>query len=182
MHSAALERGAEADPVFASFLASQAAEGRALAEASDILRLEVWPAPPPHFLAEFACRGLVREAGGAIRPVEGFRVGIYFPPDYLRRSVSAFEMLRLYTPGVWHPNASPELPVLCIGRITPGTGLVEILHRIFELLSYQRYNAREPEALNKEACAWVRQAENRRRFPIDPRPLRRRQERGVIEL
>jgi ubiquitin-protein ligase len=81
-------------------------------------------------------------------------------------------MLRLFTPHVWHPNVSRELPLICIGRLTSGTSLVEILHQLFDILTYQKYNPREDDSLNKAACAWARN--NRQRFPIDARPLKRR--------
>jgi ubiquitin-protein ligase len=81
-------------------------------------------------------------------------------------------MVRLYTPRVWHPNVSGDLPLICIGRLAPGTTLVDILYQIYDILTYQKYNPREDDALNKPACAWARA--NQHRFPIDPRPLKRR--------
>ena len=66
-------------------------------------------------------------------------------------------MLRLFTPGVWHPNVSRELPLICIGRLTPGTTLVDILYQLFDILTFQKYNPRENDSLNKTACAWARE-------------------------
>jgi ubiquitin-protein ligase len=126
---------------------------------------------PPHFVAEFLCSGLIREGEGEIRQANNFHVGIWFPPDYLRRA-DPFEMLRLFTPGVWHPNVSRELPLICIGRLTPGSTLVDILYQLFDILTFQKYNPRENDSLNKAACAWAR--ENAPKFPIDRRPLKRR--------
>ena len=75
-------------------------------------------------------------------------MGIWFPADYLRRA-DAFEMLRLFTPNVWHPNVSRDLPLICIGRLTPGTTLVDsppaLRHSTF-----QKYNPREDDSLNKQ--------------------------------
>ncbi len=79
----------------------------------------------------------------------------------------------MFTPNVWHPNVSREHPLICIGRLTPGTPLVDILYQIFDILTFQKYNPREDDSLNKTACAWAR--ENQDRFPIDRRPLKRRQ-------
>jgi hypothetical protein len=45
------------DPVLRAFLERQAVEGRALAQASDILNLECLPTGQ-HFAVHFNCRGL----------------------------------------------------------------------------------------------------------------------------
>jgi ubiquitin-protein ligase len=78
----------------------------------------------------------------------------------------------MFTPNTWHPNISRELPLICIGRLTPGTPLVDILYQVFDILTYQKYNPRESDSLNPQACAFAR--ENHDRFPIDARPLKRR--------
>jgi len=159
------------DPVYQGFMESQLAEGMALSADSDILDLHLSPIAPPHFLAEFHCNGLVRDGDGEICEAGEFRVGVWFPDDYLRRA-STFDVLRIFTPGVWHPNVSGESPMLCIGTLAPGTPLVDILHRTYEVLTYQQCNPVESNALNKAACAWARA--HQPRFPIDGRPLKRR--------
>jgi ubiquitin-protein ligase len=159
------------DLIYKRFMERQLAEGMALAESSDILSLHIPPMAPPHIVAEYLCKGLVRDAAGEIREGNKFLVGVWFPEDYLRRA-DPFEMVRLFTPGVWHPNVSNDLPLICIGRLAPGTTLVDILYQIYDILTYQKYNPREDDALNKPACAWARA--NQHRFPIDPRPLKRR--------
>jgi hypothetical protein len=159
------------DPIYRRFLERQLADGMALANSSDVLRLHVPPMSPPHFVAEYKCKGLVRDANGEIREADNFQVGIWFPPDYLRRA-EPFEMLRLFTPGVWHPNVSADLPLICIGRLAPGMTLVDILYQIHEILTFQKMNPREDDSLNKAACAWARN--NQHRLPIDCRPLKRR--------
>ncbi len=158
------------DPVYQHFMERQLAEGMALARSSDLLQLHISPTVPPHFVAEFRCKGLVRNVAREIAEASEFHVGIWFPPDYLRRS-DPFEMLRLFTPNVWHPNVSDELPLICIGRLTPGTSLVDILYQLYDVLTYQKYNPREDDSLNRVACAWAR--DNQHRFPIDRRPLKR---------
>jgi ubiquitin-protein ligase len=159
------------DPVYENFMRRQFEEGIELASASDLVRLHVPPMSPPHFVAEFLCNGLVREGDGEIRQANEFHVGIWFPPDYLRRSDSlTFEMLRMFTPNVWHPNVSRRHPLICVGRLVAGTPLVDILYQIFEVLTYTKYNTRD--ALNQDACAWAR--EHLAEFPIDRRPLKRR--------
>ena len=159
------------DPIYERFLRRQFEEGMELANSSDLLSLLVPPLAPPHFVAELRCRSLVRCSDGEIVEADHFQVGVWFPPDYLRRA-NPFEMLRLFTPGVWHPNVSPDQPLICIGRMTPAMRLVDILYQVFDILTYQKYNPRENDALNKPACAWARAHQDR--FPIDRRPLKRR--------
>ncbi len=159
------------DSIYGRFMQRQLEEGMELARSSDLLRLHIPPMSPPHFVAEFLCNGLIREGDSDIKEASGFQVGIWFPPDYLRRA-DPFEMLRLFTPNVWHPNVSRDHPLICIGRLTAGTSLVDILYQLFDILTYQKYNPNENDSLNKTACAWAR--ESQRRFPIDRRPLKRR--------
>lgn len=159
------------DAIYQRFMERQRIEGMALAESSDILRLHIPPMAPPHFVAEYFCKGLIRDAAGEIKEANRFQVGIWFPADYLRRA-DPFEMLRMFTPNVWHPNISPDLPLICTGHITPGTSLVDILFQVFEILAYMKYTPVEKNSLNPLACSWAR--ENQDRFPIDRRPLKRR--------
>jgi hypothetical protein len=156
--------------VLETFLREQLQEGQELDAASDILTLEPLPGDPPvAYIAHFRAGCLVRGNDGRFRAREGFHVGIHFPPEYLRRAHS-FETLALLDPlSAWHPNIRP--PLLCIGRVTPGTGLVELIYRAYELVTWQRYMPREEDALNHAACSWAR--EHAREVPVDPRPLKR---------
>jgi len=158
------------DKAFEGFLLRQREQGLALAQASDLLRLRpLGGALPQRYLAEFTCRGLVQAPHGGVAEVAHFAVGIFFPPDYLRRA-SIPEVLSWLEPRqVFHPNVRP--PFVCVGRLEPGTGLVDILYQIFEIIVYRKYNPREDNALNQAACAWARR--NRHRLPTDPRPLKR---------
>ena len=135
--------------------------------------------PPQHYIADFHCCGLVRTKEGEIRKWNKFTVGIHFPSDYLR-SVDPFAILRWFAPPtpehpdvfVWHPNISVKAPLICAGQISPGMSLVDLLHQLYEIISYQRYTPNEFDSLNKECCAWAR--ENSELFPTDNRPLKRR--------
>lgn len=164
---------AERDPVFEAFLRRQYEEGMALADSSDLIRLcpMGWPLPQ-RYIAEFLCKGLVRDRDGGIRESDYFEVGIWFPSDYLRRA-NPFEVLTWLGPrNVFHPNISDSLPVICVGRLDPGASLVDILYQCFEIITYNKVTMREDDALNADACAWARM--NQHRFPIDSRPLKRR--------
>jgi hypothetical protein len=159
------------DAIFRAFLERQAEEGKALAEASDILQLEILPTGQ-HFVARFACKGLVKESDGIVREAEEFHVGVFFGADYLR-TANPYETLTFFgPPTAYHPNIAFGAPFICVGRFAPGTPLVDLLFQAFEIIAYQKFTPREDDALNKEACCWARA--NQSRFPIDPRPLKRR--------
>ncbi len=154
------------DVVLESFLEAQFAAAKALAEASDIL--ELWPADTRRYVAHFNCRGLVCQ-GDEIRPWEGrFTAGIFFPSDYLRRVEPALVVTWVQPANVWHPNIAP--PLICVGRMPPGTPLVDLLHQVYEIITWQRFTPNEHDALNRPACQWARN--HREQLPVDSRPLR----------
>jgi hypothetical protein len=161
------------DLVYESFLERQRREGLALARESDLL--EVLPEgsePVCHFRLVLRCRGLVITGTGEMALTEHFEVGVRMPPDYLRRAHSA-EVLTLLGPrGTFHPNIQGNGPGICAGHITPGTPLVDLIYQVWEILTFRKATVREDDALNRAACAWARR--NTHRFPIDPRPLKRR--------
>jgi hypothetical protein len=160
------------DPYVSRFLERQRAEGLALAAASDLIELEEHPFAPPNFVVTFRCKGLVRSPDGEIEEANFFQAGIWFPPDYLRRA-DPFEVLRWFAPSnIWHPNISSTVPLVCVGKIAPGTTLVELILQLYDIITYRKYTPREDDALNHACCAWAR--DNQRRFPVDQRPLRRK--------
>jgi len=161
------------DPVFTAFLARQYEEGMALAAASDLV--ELWPftgRPPDRYVARFSCTGLVR-FGSRVVEYRGFEVGIWFPSDYLRRAEPSQVLTWLGPREVFHPNISHRLPFICVGRLTAGTGLVDLLYQCFEIITWQKVTMREDDALNPGACGWAR--EHQDRLPVDRRPLKWRQ-------
>ncbi len=178
------------DKVYGGFLRTQFDQGMVLAGESDLLDLlpvEVIAgfsrgsaahddqADHPLFcryLAHFSCTGLVRTDRGEIVEANDFAVGIWFPSDYARRA-NPFQVLTWLGPQqIFHPNIAADAPFICIGRLTPGTPLVDIIYQCFEIITYQKVTMREDDALNKAACAWARR--NQSRFPVDRRPLKRR--------
>lgn len=161
------------DQVFAGFLEHQLEKGMELAARSTLLTLVPSAgAAPDRYVAHLACRGLVRASGGEIVESEGFEVGIWFPADYLRRA-NALEVVSWLGPrNVFHPNVGPGPnggQFICAGRIERATPLVEILMRVYEIVTYQRVTMDERDALDHEACAWARG--NQERFPIDRRTI-----------
>jgi hypothetical protein len=71
---------------------------------------------------------------------------------------------------VFHPNIHGPKSAICVGRLIPGTSLVDILYQVYEMITWQK--ARLDHALNWEAAAWARN--NRERLPVDRRPLKRK--------
>jgi hypothetical protein len=154
------------DPVFEGFLRAQHRGGTELARQSDLLDLR--PIDKDRYIARFLCKGLVRGRGGEVVEASEFHVGIWFPSTYLRH-VEPWKILTwLYPLNAWHPNVRP--PAICVGPITPGTELVDLLYRCYEIIRY--FNWAPHDGLNGEASQWARN--HQERFPVDRRPLRRR--------
>lgn len=160
------------DPVLQSFLAEQYAEGRKLSAASDVL--ELLPLgngvdPPDRYLAKFACKGVLRDPDGTISIRQGeFVVGIAFPSQYLRHAEPLQIVTWLGPDNFFHPNVTP--PWVCIGRIPPGTGLVDLLFQTFEIITYHNWAAHD--YVHADAANWARH--NQHLFPVDSRTLVRR--------
>lgn len=160
------------DRIFELFLEAQRRDALDLAAASDLL--ELVPLDLQHYVATFHCRGLVRDGAGEVREHDRFRVGIWLSETYQREVNPATILTWLEPADVWHPNIRP--PFVCLGRIDPGTPLVDLIHRCFELITFENVTMREDDALNRPACAWARR--NRERFPVDRRPIKS----GAVEV
>ena len=160
------------DAIYNAFLAKQLEEGMRLAKYSDVLRLTPLPGEeiPCRYIAHFqGRRGLVRDQSGEIVEFDKFAVSIWFPSDYLRR-VNIPQVLTYLGPHPepWAPNIRP--PFIC-AHIEPGTSLVDILYVCYEIWTWNLF-ATGDEGLNHAASQWSRK-QDRARFPIDRRPLRR---------
>lgn len=161
------------DRVHGAFLQRQFEDGMALANESDLLGLTpVGVAPWQRYVADFRCKGLVQAESGEIVEAERFLVGVWFPDQYLREADPFTVLTWLGPQRAFHPNIGDRAPFICVGRLAPGTPLVDLLYRCFEIITYNRVTMREDNALNKDACAWARR--NQHRFPVDRRPLKRR--------
>jgi hypothetical protein len=161
-----------ADRILESFLTRQREEGLALAAQSDLLALHPVENANDRYLAEFRCTGLVERDPGEVVEADRFLVGIWFPANYLREA-NPFRVLTWLGPrSVWHPNISSTQPAICVGRLAPGTSLVDILYQVFEIVTWNKVTMREDDALNPAACQWARRHADR--FPVDRRPLKRR--------
>jgi hypothetical protein len=167
------------DKIRIAWLETQQAQAQALADASDLL--EVQRVDRQRFVARFHAKTFVCGPDGEVGEVTGYEIGYTFRENYLRH-VEPLEVLSwLHPRGVFHPNA--RAPVCCIGHITPGTPLVDLLYRTYEVVSGQNVMPDEKDALNPVACQWARN--NPHRFPLDNRPLKRRSldgQPGALEL
>lgn len=156
------------DSVFNNFLRKQHEKAMELAAASAILRLAVEDATPPRrYIARFTCRSVIKTQGSEPREVESqFDFGIRLPDDYLR-SPEPNHVVTVFRPwSIFHPNVAG--PFICLGRLTAGTSVDDVLYQIYEIITYQEWNAND--ALNRDAAEWARA--NQDRFPIDRRPLK----------
>ena len=162
------------DKVYESFLQRQWEEGRNLARQSDILRLTPFVGDAPdRYVVDLRCK-VLRENARGVSEGQGCAVGIWFPPDYLRQ-IEVAQVISLLAPAdLFHPNV--RFPFICMGRLTAGTTLVDILHQLFEIVTYQKVTMREDDALNPRACQWARNQLHR--FPLENRPLKRRRVGG----
>lgn len=158
------------DRILHSFLDRQHQDALALMAQSDLFKLFPFEdplGPPRLYRVEFLCKGLVMQPNHHIIEHQQFQVGIRFNDDHLRRfdptMVSLFEPLN-----VWHPNVMG--PAICVGRMTPGVQLKDLIHQIYEILTYQNWTSHD--GLNIDAMQWARN--NQAMFPVDRRPLKRR--------
>jgi len=154
------------DSIRASWLREQYLESMNFAQQSDVLSLAPVAGTPPYkYIARFQCNGLCKTDAG-ITVIEEHLVGILFPEHYLRSSCDPGQVLTWLEPATeFHPNI--QAPYCCVGHIAPGMSLLSLLHQLYQMITWQRFTAREDDALNKPACSWARK--NLDRFPVDPR-------------
>jgi hypothetical protein len=160
------------DTIMTSFLRHQHEDAAALTRDSDLVEISAHGSPADRFLVRFTCRGLVRSADGTVSEASEFFVGITFHEDYLRLHAPWRSVTWLAPHNVWHPNIAPGPQLICIGRMGPGTGLIDLVQQCFDIITWNKVTMREDDALNHAACEWARG--NRSRFPVDPRPIKRR--------
>lgn len=158
------------DKVFEGFLVDQHQKGMDLSAASDIFSLAPMAGDPPfRYLMEFKCPTLVR-VDDEVQVTHQSVVGLNFRPEHLRKPVdSAYLLTILHPREAFHPNM--KSPFICLGAVEPGIGIIEIIYRVYEVLTFMKYTSVEADALNHDACIYARQ--NVEQFPLDTRPLKR---------
>ena len=159
------------DQIRARFLRRQRDNALRLASESDILSVDACPSPddaPSRFLCSLHCRGVVGGPTDAAEQEAVFRFGVRFGDDHLRESPNTFRLATWLAPhDVWHPNIMP--PYICLGRLTPGIELVDVIYQCFEIVTYRNWTA--DDCLNSPAAQWARHRQDA--FPVDRRPLKR---------
>jgi hypothetical protein len=165
------------DAVMSDFLANSGAEFRERCARGGLVdHADLGTTLPWLWRLTFRTRGLVRDAAGNLGETERHTVAVRFLPDYLRH-VNQFQTLFLIEPKeAFHPNLSP--PGICL-HLYPGMPLVEIAESLHRLFSWSLRQLNEPDALNRDACAWGRA--NLERLPLDDRPLFGRAVRFTLE-
>ncbi len=166
--SAALERLRERDPIYASFLDKTAAEARELCTDSEVVSLT--RISPAHFLGQFHCKGLVKNGAAPVEEADEFAVGFHLHQSYLRVVHPGLVLTLVHPRSAFHPNIGNEGHEMCIGDIRPGTGLPELIYRVYELITFGNFSVVESDAFNRDACSWARQ--NLDLFPLESRALR----------
>jgi len=157
------------DKIFELWLEKAIDEALALAASSD--RLDVVQLNPSTIIAHYSCKGLVLSDAGRVEEHDEFAVGFHFADDYLRRAMDSMQILTCLSPqNLFHPNVRGR--ACCIGKVGPGTSLVELLHRTFSVITWQEVAPNEFDALNPTACSFARN--HPERIPVDDRPLKRR--------
>ena len=162
------------DSIMKQFLEDQRRRGLSLADNSDILTLtaiqDVEQSPPHRYIAKYACKSALRNGDGQIHIAESqFYVGISFGRDHLRR-VDPLQLVTWLGPGdIFHPNVRG--PLFCVGRVHSGITLVDILYQVFEIVTFVNWSSHD--LLDDAAAQWARN--NQHLFPVDRRPLKRRE-------
>jgi ubiquitin-protein ligase len=158
------------DRILDGFLKQQLQDGIKLAEQSDLIRLlplEMPEGSPRLYRVQFLCKGLVMQPNNHIVEAQQFEVGIRFNDDHLRRFDPT--MVGILDPlNVWHPNIMFQS--ICVGKMAPGVQLKDLIHQIYEIVTYQNWASHD--GLNCDAMQWARN--NQSLFPVDRRPLKRR--------
>ena len=145
-----------------AFLMGQLLEIDTLCKSSD--RLYASPneftegGAPKSYVFRLTCRSPVKVDGVIQISEREHLICVAMPDDYLQIAHDPGHILCLLEPKtLFHPNIIG--PMICIGDIAPATAVVDILVRAFEVLTCQRINMIEEEALNYAACEWARHAE-----------------------
>jgi hypothetical protein len=85
---------------------------------------------------------------------------IFFPPDYLRSVDPALylKMVAIPDQGFFHPNVKLPHGWVCLGHdFLPGTDLSDLIFHLYDIITYRNVTVDERDALNPEACRYLRQ-------------------------
>jgi len=150
-----------ADTIFERFLRNMQAEAMELQKNSDNVLIAPEAGNPPfRYLVTFKEMSyLIRNNQGVRLITAPLNMVINFPEDYLH-SLDANLYLKLVAvlrPDFFHPNV--KFPVVCPGHefLMTSPGLTEIVSHLYNVFTYRNMNVSEADALNFEACEYLRE-------------------------
>ncbi len=151
------------DKVFCRFLQNSFRRAKQLAEKSEVLSIIDQEGDPPFlFLLEFNnITHLIKdpESGGVVPFTSPVFANVFFPPDYLRSVDPALylKMVTIPNQGFFHPNVKLPHGWVCLGHeYLPSTDLSDLIFHVYDIITYQNMTVDERDALNPEACRYLR--------------------------
>ena len=152
------------DPILSGFLEDSLLKGYRLAKQSKNFALLPEPLtyPPLKYVLLFNdIEYLSYEPGHSIEKVKGtVHVIVKFPLDYLR-SVDQnlyVKIAAVLEQDFFHPNVYSSIGTICLGRqFSPGTPLDSLTWHIFDIITYRNFTVNENDALNPQACRFMRE-------------------------
>jgi hypothetical protein len=149
------------DRIFQTFLENTASDASDLQARSDVVSLvPLPPLPPSRYSCTFHVPYLQRLPSGTVEIHPGpVHCAVVFPEDYLR-STDPHLFMRLaavLSSGFLHPNVS-TVGNVCLGvGFAPGTPIGALVWELFDIVTYRNCTLDERNALNPEACRFVRE-------------------------
>ena len=152
------------DPILSGFLEDSLSKGCRLVEQSKNFTLLPDPStyPPLQYILLFHdIEYLSYDPGHSIEKVKGtIHVIVKFPANYLR-SMDPLLYAKIATvleQDFFHPNVYSSIGTICLGhQFLPGTPLDSLTWHIFDIITYRNFTVNENDALNPQACRFIRE-------------------------
>ena len=162
------------DEILNDFLREQFTQAMDLASQSDLVTVTpLRGRPPTQYVVEFRCKGLAKDARDKVVMIDGpWGFGVNFPANYVRGGFHVADVVAYLgpVPRPVHPNLRP--PFVCF-EVRPAMPLTEIIYTLYDFLTWNLFSTHD-EGLAHDSAQWYRN-QNPNRFPIDRRPLKRRE-------
>lgn len=173
------------DTIYERFLTNMQAEALELQKNSENLVIVPFAGNPPFcYMVTFKKMSyLVNDNQGVRLITAPLSVMITFPEDYLH-SLDANMYLKIVTlvrRDFFHPNTKG--PAVCLGHefLMTSPGLTEIVSHLYSILTYRNMNVFETDAMNFEACSYLREHEDIIK-KINVIPLRRKKLNVAVKV
>ena len=159
------------DVILQRFIDSQAQDLADLHARSDVVNVRPIAANERivGFLVALHCAHMVQQGSLVLERTDWCEFAIQLPEDYLQHDHSdSSRILTFLAPAaLHHPNVA--FPFVCVGPVAASTPLRQLILRVYEILTYNRFHPHEYDCLNQHACQWARA--NVSRFPLERRAL-----------